>query len=275
LFSWFQKRKAKAKTETKNSPGTVYLFCDEFSNYNDVETGQKMVLLLEALNYKVEMPQHFESGRTWLSKGLVRKAKEIAIQNVQILSKGITNDTPIIGIEPSAILTLRDEYPELVPPELLPAAGRIAKQTFLFEEWFAGEIQKGHIHPGLFATCEADVFVHGHCHQKSLSSTKYIKESLSVVPGFRIQEIPSGCCGMAGSFGYEEEHYDVSMKIGGLVLFPAVSKLDTTAIIAASGTSCRHQIKDGTGRRSYHTAEILFDALPSSAQLFAEGKKKA
>jgi FAD/FMN-containing dehydrogenase/Fe-S oxidoreductase len=258
LRKWYERR---GKKSTGKPVGTVYLFCDEFTNYNDVELGKKAILLLEALGYNVLLPEHVESGRTYLSKGLVRKAKDIAIKNVSLLSAKVTADTPIIGIEPSAILTLRDEYPELVPAEQRPAAEKLAANTFLFEEWFAREVESGNILSDRFSATDANVYIHGHCHQKSLSSTKFITESLSVVPGFRIQEIPSGCCGMAGSFGYEKEHYDVSMKIGGLVLFPAIKKMDSADIIAASGTSCRHQIKDGTGRVGLHTAEILYDAL--------------
>ena len=130
----------------------------------------------------------------------------------------------------------------------------------MFEEWFAKEIERGNIDADYFRKAEAPVYIHGHCYQKSLSSTKYIKRSLSLIAD-KVDEIPSGCCGMAGAFGYEKEHYEVSMKIGGLVLFPTINQLDQSTIIAASGTSCRHQIKDGTGRKAKHTAEILFDAL--------------
>lgn len=276
LRKWFRKHRRKMTDDRREMtvsyppsviphPSTkrVYLFCDEFTNYNDVEVGKKAVLLLEALGYEVMLPEHKESGRTYLSKGLVRKAKEMANKNVSLLKDVVPEGTPIIGIEPSAILTLRDEYPELVSPDLLPAAKRIAAQTFLFEEWFAAEIEKGNIQATQFAEQKAGVYIHGHCHQKALSSTKYIKQSLAIVPGFEIEEIPSGCCGMAGSFGYEKEHYDVSMKIGSLVLFPAIEKMRTDAIIAASGTSCRHQIKDGTGREGKHTAEILYESLLS------------
>lgn len=240
---------------------TVILFCDEFTNYNDVETGKKTILLLESLGYDVLIPEHLESGRTYLSKGLIIKAKEIAIKNVELLKDVVNTSTPIIGIEPSAILTLRDEYPELVPFELLAQAKQIAKNTFLFEEWFANEIDKGNIQPHQFISQQSEVYIHGHCHQKALSSTTYIKRSLSVISNYHVHEIASGCCGMAGSFGYESEHYDVSMKIGGLVLFPTINKLSDDVILAASGTSCRHQIKDGTGRVSKHSAEILYEAL--------------
>jgi Fe-S oxidoreductase len=173
----------------------------------------------------------------------------------------VTSKTPIIGIEPSAILSLRDEYLELVPKDLLAGAKRIAANSFLFEEWFAAEIQKGNIKEDSFRPRAKEVHIHGHCYHKSLSSTNPIKESIGVVPGYKVSEIPSGCCGMAGAFGYEKEHYDVSMQIGNLVLFPAINKTDKDVVIAASGTSCRHQIKDGTGRKAKHTAEILYESL--------------
>lgn len=260
LRKWFSKHRDD-NINTLKPNRSVFLFCDEFTNYNDVEVGKKAILLLQQLGYNVIIPEHLESGRTYLSKGLVRRAKEIAIKNIELLKDLVTETTPIIGIEPSAILTLRDEYPELVPFELLLHAKKIAKHSFLFEEWFAGEIEKGNIQEDQFTSEKAKVYIHGHCHQKSLSSTKYIKSSLAIVRNYQVEEIPSGCCGMAGSFGYEAEHYDISMKIGGLVLFPTISKLEDDVIIAASGTSCRHQIKDGTGRVSKHSAEILFDAL--------------
>ena len=217
--------------------------------------------MLEALGYDVLLADHGDSGRTYLSKGMVKKAKEIAIKNVQALKEVVTDETPIIGIEPSAILTLRDEYTELVPSELKQAAKQIAQNAFLFEEWFGKEIDRGNIKTEQFKANDTDVYIHGHCYQKSLSSIKHIKHSLAIVSGFKIEEIPSGCCGMAGAFGYEKEHYEVSMKIGSLVLFPTINQLNRDTIIAASGTSCRHQIKDGTGRKAKHTAEILYEAL--------------
>ena len=258
LRNWYTKH--KKQTNNDHAKRTVYLLCDEFTNYNDVVIGQKAMLLLEALGYDVMIPEHTDSGRTYLSKGMVKKAKEIAIENVNAFKDIVTDESPIIGIEPSAILTLRDEYTELVPSELKAFSKKIAQNSFLFEEWFAKEIERGNIDADYFRKAEAPVYIHGHCYQKSLSSTKYIKRSLSLIAD-KVDEIPSGCCGMAGAFGYEKEHYEVSMKIGGLVLFPTINQLDQSTIIAASGTSCRHQIKDGTGRKAKHTAEILFDAL--------------
>ncbi|GAB2586184.1 FAD-binding and (Fe-S)-binding domain-containing protein [Spirosoma areae] len=247
-------------TGSANTPPRVLLFADEFTNYNDVEVGQKAVQLLERLGYAVTIPEHVESGRTYLSKGLVDEAKKIAIKNVTLLKDLVTDESPLIGLEPSAILTFRDEYPDLVPAELRADARRIAKNTFLFEEWLAREAEAGRIDRSLFTTEVRLVKVHGHCHQKALSSMIPVKKVLSLPKNYNVQLIPSGCCGMAGSFGYETEHYDLSMQIGELVLFPAVRQAET-AIISAAGTSCRHQIKDGTGRKAQHPAEILFDAL--------------
>ncbi|GAB2518763.1 FAD-binding and (Fe-S)-binding domain-containing protein [Spirosoma aerophilum] len=239
---------------------SLLLFVDEFTNYNDVEVGRKAILLMQRLGYEITVPEHVESGRTYLSKGLVDEAKAIAIRNVTLLKNLVTDQKPLIGLEPSAILTFRDEYPLLVPAELREDAERIAKNVFLFEEWLAREADAGRIDRNLFTTDAQLVKVHGHCHQKALSSMIPVKKVLSLPKNYTVQLIPSGCCGMAGSFGYEAEHYDLSMQIGELVLFPAVRKAEN-AIISAAGTSCRHQIKDGTGRKAQHPAEILLDAL--------------
>ncbi|MDQ6813114.1 MAG: FAD-binding oxidoreductase, partial [Bacteroidota bacterium] len=158
------------------------------------------------------------------------------------------------------ILTLRDEYIDLVPPEQRADAKELAKNTFLFDEWFAREMLRGNITKESFTSNPLQLLLHGHCHQKVLSSTQYTLKCLSLPENYEVKEIASGCCGMAGSFGYEKEHYEVSMKIGGLVLFPAV-KNNPDAVIVATGTSCRHQIKDGTGRVAKHPVEILYEAF--------------
>lgn len=251
----------KEKAPLSGAAGRVYLFCDEFSNYNDVEVGKKAILLIQKLGYEVIIPNHVESGRTYLSKGMVREAQKIAIQNVELLKGIVSDETPIIGLEPSAILTLRDEYLELVPKDLRGSAEKIAKNTFQFDEWFAREIDQGNIKKEAFSTEKRLIKLHGHCHQKALSSLTPTKKSLSLPANYEVHLIPSGCCGMAGSFGYEAEHYEVSMKVGELVLFPTVRKQAEDVIIAAPGTSCRHQIKDGTGRIAQHPAEILYEAL--------------
>jgi Fe-S oxidoreductase len=262
LRNWWKKQEGqRAESKGYATKGKVYVFCDEFSEYNDVETGQKMILLLQKLGYQVEMPEHLESGRTYLSKGLVKEARNIAIQNVGILHNLVSDAAPIIGIEPSAILTLRDEYLDLVPASQKKEASQLAAHTYLFDEWFAREIDRGNIKKDSFTEAKKLIKLHGHCHQKALSSLTFTKKALSLPANYEVHLIPSGCCGMAGSFGYEKEHYEVSMQIGELVLFPTVRKQPQEVIIAAPGTSCRHQIKDGTGRKALHPAEILYEAM--------------
>ena len=258
LRSWYKKHKRSA---LQASDRKVYLFCDEFTNYNDTETGMRAVLLLEKLGYEVIIPEHEESARAWLSKGLVRRAKKIANRNIELLHPLITVDTPLVGIEPSAILTFRDEYPDLAEDHLLDASRQLAQNVFLFDEFIASEIEKGHLLPGQFTKEKRTITLHGHCQQKALSSLSHTVAALSLPENYTVQTIPSGCCGMAGSFGYEKEHYSVSQQVGELVLFPTVRKLGEEAIIAAPGTSCRHQIKDGTGRKALHPVDILYEAL--------------
>ena len=257
LRQWYEKRKKNNTTKAHR----VYLFCDEFTNYNDVPVGHKLILLLEALGYEVIIPEHIESGRSYLSKGFVKKAKEIACRNVALLKNIITPDTPLIGIEPSAILSFRDEYPELVEPHQQGEATSLARNSFLFEEWFSREIEAGRIEQKSFTDAHRLIQVHGHCHQKAIASVSATLKCLSYPRNYIAHEIPSGCCGMAGSFGYEKEHYEVSMQIGELVLFPAIRKCKEGVAIAASGTSCRHQVKDGTGKVAKHPAELLYEAL--------------
>lgn len=274
LRKWQEDRITIQKKREKNSvhfarihlgkrrpKGKVFLFCDEFTNYNDVEIGKKAIHLLTALGYQVHIPKHLESGRTYLSKGLVKDAQRIAIQNVRMLVEALKDDSPILGIEPSAILTLRDEYLELVPFYLKADAERVAENCYLIDEFLAQEVDKKIITKDLFTKEKKLIKLHGHCHQKALSSMVPTKKILSLPENYEVQLIPSGCCGMAGSFGYEKEHYDVSMQIGELVLFPTIRKQAEDVIIAAPGTSCRHQIKDGTGRIAKHPVEILWEAL--------------
>jgi FAD/FMN-containing dehydrogenase/Fe-S oxidoreductase len=239
----------------------VYLFCDEFTNYNDTEIGIKAILLLEKLGYEVVIPKHIESGRTWLSKGLLRKAQQIANKNIELLSPVITAEAPLVGIEPSAILTFRDEYVDLASDAQLPAARELAKHVFMLDEFIAREAEKGNITPAQFTKDKRAVTLHGHCQQKALSAVTHSVKALSLPENYTVQVIPSGCCGMAGSFGYEKEHYNLSMKIGELVLFPAVRQAAADTIIAAPGTSCRHQVKDGTGKKAQHPVEVLYDAI--------------
>lgn len=240
---------------------TVYFFCDEFTNYLDTEIGIKAILLLEKLGYQVIIPEHLESGRTWISKGLLRKAKKIAQHNVFQLSKIITEDTPLIGIEPSAILTFRDEYVDLVDLPQLKMAEQLAKNSLLIDEFIAREIENGNIARSSFSKENKLIQLHGHCQQKAWAAVGASKQILAFPENYKVEVIPSGCCGMAGSFGYEKKHYELSMQIGELVLFPEVRKQSESVIIAATGTSCRHQIKDGTSNKALHPIEVLYDAL--------------
>ena len=258
LRKWFTSRKAEP---VKNPRRKVYLFCDEFTNYNDKEIGITGILLLEKLGYEVIMPQHEESGRAWLSKGLLREAKKIANKNIAIFSKLIKEETPLIGIEPSAILTFIDEYIDLADDENFEAAKALEKNVFLIDEFIAKEIDRGNISAALFTKEKKSIKLHGHCQQKALTTAAASAKMLSFPENYSVEVIPSGCCGMAGSFGYEKEHYDLSMKIGELVLFPAVRNSEPGTIIAAPGTSCRHQVKDGTGVKAKHPVEILWEAL--------------
>ncbi len=260
LRRWYNKHRHELM-QNGPSKGKVFFFCDEFTDFYDTEIGIKALKLLARLGYEVEMPEHPQSGRAQLSKGLLPEAKVLARENFRIFSKLISDKTPLIGIEPSAILGFRDEYIRLVDKADVAQAKALGKNALLVDEFLSREIQAGQIDPDIFTKERKKVLLHGHCHQKALSSVEDSVWVCSLPDNYEVEVIPSGCCGMAGSFGYEAEHYEVSMKIGELVLFPSVKKADNQAIIAAPGTSCRHQILDGTGRKAKHPVEVLFEAL--------------
>ena len=254
---WFR----KSFQPTASSGKKVYLFIDELLNYNEAEIGITAVKLLDKLGYQIEYVKHQESGRSFLSKGLLEQARDLAKANVETFKELIDKDTPLIGVEPSAILTFRDEYPDLLRGEEKEAARSIAENTFMIEEFLANELDAGTIDLSLFEEQNNLIKLHGHCQQKALSSLTPVKKILMKMGGNQVHLIPSGCCGMAGSFGYEKEHYELSMQIGELVLFPTVRQQPEEVIIAAPGTSCRHQIKDGTSRKAKHPVEIIWEAL--------------
>jgi len=258
LRGWLARRPPRRSSATH---GRVHLYCDEFTDTLDATIGIQAVELLEALGYEVVVPEHVDSGRAHLSKGLVREARDLAARNVALLADIVTDDAPLVGIEPSAILSFRDEYPDLVPESLAAAARDLAGKTLLIDEFLAREANARRITADPFTADHKKIKLHGHCHQKALSSLAATVAVLSLPRNYAVEVIPSGCCGMAGSFGYEREHFDVSMQIGELVLFPAVRATPTTTIVAAPGTSCRHQIKDGTDREALHPIEILHAAL--------------
>ena len=261
LLSWAVYELKSLNLNLKDNPTEVYLFIDEFSNYNDVEIGIKAIKLLNRLNYRVKILSTTESGRTFITKGLLRKARLIAARNVMAYKDIITPDKPLIGIEPSAILGFRDEYPDLLRDDLKKAAIELSKSVFMIDEFIYREMESGRISKERFTQEAKTIKVHGHCQQKAIASTTPTINMLAFPENYIVEEIKSGCCGMAGSFGYEKEHYDLSMKVGELVLFPAVRKAGKEVIIAAPGTSCRHQILDGTGSIARHPIEILYEAL--------------
>ncbi|MEM9933421.1 MAG: FAD-linked oxidase C-terminal domain-containing protein [Bacteroidota bacterium] len=259
---WFSKH--APKLTSANPKGQVYVFCDEFTDFNDTHLGITLVNLLTHLGYEVLMPPHAESGRAYLSKGLLREARTRAMYNVESFKEIVSEETPLVGIEPSAILSFRDEYPKLVIPELREEAKALGKHALLFEEFLAREIDKGNLDPSSFTTSPLHIHLHGHCHQKSLAGTSDTHKVLSLPENYTVSEIPSGCCGMAGSFGYEKEHYELSMKVGEMVLFPAVRNRSHGSVVCAPGTSCRHQIKDGTDHTAYHPVELLWEATQTT-----------
>jgi len=256
LTQWVKKQAA-----INGSKRRVYLFSDEFTEYNDAEIGITAYKLLTALGYEVVIPKHVQSGRTYLSKGFVKEAKKIANQNIHLLKGLITDETPLLGVEPSGIITFRDEYLSLVDDDLRAEAQQIAKNALMIDEFLLAEMKAGRIHPEQFTNETKKIKLHGHCYQKAFHLVSVTEQVLSFPANYSIETIPSGCCGMAGSFGYEAEHYAISMKVAELVLLPTIRKTETDTLIAAAGTSCRHQIKDGVGRKSYHPVEILYNAL--------------
>jgi len=260
LSTWFKNHQQKGPF----SKGKVHLFNDEFTNYNDTHIGITSIKLLNALGYEVNIPDHWESGRTFISTGFLDQAKALAEKNTTLLAALVSEKQPLVGIEPSAILTLRDEYIDLVKDS--NNAKQLAKNTFTLEEFLAREIDAGKIRSEAFTDKAQHIRLHGHCYQKALSSLTPSKIVLGLPKNYKVQLIPSGCCGMAGSFGYEKEHYEVSMKMGELVLFPTIRKETTDTLIAAAGTSCRHQIKDGTQRNALHPIEILYNALNNGTE---------
>lgn len=259
-------------------PPRVALFLDEFTRYQEPELVQTFIRLLNRLGYEVIIPKHVESGRAAVSKGMTRLARRYAVKNVLLLAPIINDDMPLVGIEPSAILSFRDEYPDLVPPDMRDDAMRLAKNALLYDEFLMREVGAGRITKEAFAARTAEIWLHGHCHQKALVGVEKTAALLSLPAGTTVHVIPSGCCGMAGSFGYEKEHYRTSLAIGELTLFPALreaihseainseantpGEAPTIRFVAAPGISCRTQIKDGTGITAHHPIEILYSLLP-------------
>jgi FAD/FMN-containing dehydrogenase/Fe-S oxidoreductase len=255
---WYEANKSKSEKRSFIN-GKLYLFCDEFTNYYDVQVGIDAYELLTKLDYEVVVIDHEESARAYISKGFLEEAKEIANKNVSIFADIVSVGIPLVGIEPSAILTFRDEYLRLADDKA--AAEKLAKNCMTVEEFFKREIENSKINADQFSNEGKQIKIHGHCHQKSLSTIEATFTMLNVPKNNKVTIYNSGCCGMAGSFGYEAEHYDISMQMGEDTLFPKIRATEAGVSIAAAGTSCRHQIFDGTNRKAQHPVTILRNCL--------------
>lgn len=260
LRKWYESNYASVKKlfETEKM---VYLFCDEFTNYFDANTGARAVVILLKLGYDVKMVEHPESGRAAFSKGFLKYAQKIANKQIDVFSNLVSDEASLVGIEPSAILSFRDEYPRIVSKDRSEIATRLSTQTFCFEEFLYNHFLL-EPDPAEFFNLKANkILLHGHCHQKSLTDISKVAWLLSLPQNYSVEMIPSGCCGMAGSFGYEEEHFDISQKISNITLLPALRGKENTHTVAASGVSCRHQIQDLTSVNAVHTIDLLFKAI--------------
>jgi Fe-S oxidoreductase len=241
---------------TKSGGRDVLLFVDSFNRWFEPENARAAIRVLEAAGYRVHVAEPVMAGRplccgrTFLSVGLVDEAKAEAKRVLESLGPWVARGIPVIGLEPSCLLGMRDEY-----TVMLPGAAELAKNAFLFEEFLARD-------PGSLKLREMkrEVLLHGHCHQKAFDAMPAVQKVLAMVPGLEVQLVETSCCGMAGSFGYEAEHYEVSMKMAEIALLPAVRKAPQ-ALVVADGTSCRHQIADGTRREAWHVARLLSEAL--------------
>ena len=236
--------------------GTVALYNDTFMNYNYPEIGVAAVEVLEAAGYGVELVNGGCCGRPMISKGLLAQARDQARSNIADLYAYAERGIPIVGCEPSCLLTLRDEYPEFVADE---RAAVVAKNSFLIDEFLANAQAAGRLDLQ-FSDLAKQVLFHGHCHQKAIVGTAAALAVLGMPPGYQAELINAGCCGMAGSFGFEKEHYAISMQIGGLSLFPAIAARPDWEV-AVMGVSCRQQVEHGAGRRARHLVEALRDAV--------------
>jgi FAD/FMN-containing dehydrogenase/Fe-S oxidoreductase len=250
----------------KKAGKEVALFVDCFSRYFEPENARATRNVLEAGGYTVledASSRPLCCGRTFLSAGLVDEARVELQRLVAALGPHAQRGVPIVGIEPSCLLTLRDELPVVVKDQAVPA---IAMQSLLLEEFLAGEARRGELKLPLRDTGQRQAFLHGHCHQKALGAMPDVVAALQLVPGLSVKLIESSCCGMAGAFGYEKEHYDISLRMAERQLLPAVRSAPPGALIVADGTSCRHQIEDGAGRAAIHVGRVLESALPGSGE---------
>jgi len=243
----------------------VVLFVDCFNNYHEPENARAALRVLKAAGYTVHIARARDGarplccGRTFLASGMVAEAKQEAQRMLDALKLYVARGVPIVGLEPSCLYTLRDEYPVMIPGSQTAA---LAARALMFEEFLAQEQEAGNLKLALKSLPQKHALLHGHCHQKAFAGMPAVQKVLALVPGLEVEPIESSCCGMAGAFGYEAAHYEVSMKMAEASLLPAVRGADADTLIVADGTSCRHQIADGAGKASVHVARVLEQALP-------------
>ncbi|MFZ9196547.1 MAG: (Fe-S)-binding protein, partial [Burkholderiales bacterium] len=242
----------------------VVLFVDTFSTYFDPENARAAIRVLEAGGYTVHLPRSADEtrplccGRTFLSSGLVNEARAEAQRMIDTLKPYVERGVPVVGLEPSCLFGLRDEFVSMLPGG---DTAKLAMQAFLFEEFLANEMEAGRLQLKLKALPQTKALLHGHCHQKAFAAMPAVKKILGLVPDLNVEVIESSCCGMAGSFGYEARHYDVSMRMAEASLLPKIREAGKNTLIVADGTSCRHQIRDGAKRNAVHVARVLESAL--------------
>jgi FAD/FMN-containing dehydrogenase/Fe-S oxidoreductase len=247
-----------------NAQKEVVLFVDTFNRWFEPENARAAVKVLEAAGYTVHTPAPKEGsrplccGRTFLASGLVAEAKREAQRMLETLKPYVDRGVAVVGLEPSCLFGLRDEFLYMHPDGEM---AELALNAYLFEEFVAREIDAGRFKLDLKAGTQKKALLHGHCHQKSFGAMGAVERVLKLVPGLEVETVQSSCCGMAGSFGYDAKHYDVSMKMAELSLLPAVRKADADTLVVADGTSCRHQIHDGANREAVHVAVVLERAL--------------
>jgi Fe-S oxidoreductase/FAD/FMN-containing dehydrogenase len=261
--SWFQSRAKSNDSSPASGKPKVLLFNDTFNTYYYPQTAVAATKVLEAAGFEVLLPGHKCCGRPMLSKGMVDEAIQAAKDTIDRLAPFAEAGIPIVGLEPSCLLSMRDEYLYLLPDD--KRVQIVADNAFTFEEFIAQLVDKGELNIE-FTDVPRDLLLHGHCHQKSLTGTESSKTILSQPPGYSVSEVDSGCCGMAGAFGYEAEHYDISIAMAERRLLPAVREAGDEVIIVAAGASCREQIMHGTGRTALHPAEVLYKAMKSTPE---------
>ena len=263
LAKWFKSRANRplsplSKGGHLTATRTVVLFNDTFMNYNYPQVGRAAVEILESAGFQVELANAQCCGRPMISHGMLDAAVAQARHNVDLLHSYAERGIPIVGCEPSCLLTFRDEYPELLKDE---KSRKVAEHTFMIDEFLMMLHDKGELELQ-FQDVAKKVLFHAHCHQKALAGTASSLGALRLPPGYEVELVNAGCCGMAGSFGFERDHFQISMDIGEQALFPAVDSKEPDWEVAVTGVSCRQQIEDGTGRQARHLVEVLRDALP-------------